>query len=253
MEDLVNIVSRTSTLVSKTSSILGGELTLVGKNNLNPSTNIDIKISNYLAKGLKQILKTKVISEEVTDDDELSNNYVWLIDPLDGTVNYISGSPDIAISVALVDSRFEAIAAVIYLPHYEEMYTAIKGNGAYLNDKKLQASAPSLKIASYGIPGDGDRRSERISQKLKSLISSRYILRQSGSAAVDICRVAKGCWTVFFEEGLFWWDIAAADLIATESGCSSITSDGETHDYEVNYLVGNCQPIFNEIKAIMEV
>jgi len=250
MDNLKAIVNETSLLVKQASLFLKEPINELSDGD-NPSTNIDVTISDFLTTELKNIVNVDVLSEEKVDCFEKSEEQFWLIDPIDGTMNFISDSPDIAISVALVDIDFNAIMSVIYLPFYDEMYTAIKNNGAFLNGKILNKTKAKLNIVAYGLPGDAPSRTDSIMNMLTFLIKNNYILRQSGSAVVDICRVAKGSWQCFFEEGLFVWDVAGANLIAQESGCQSFTSIPDI-EFKCNYIVSEESSVFHEIKTLLK-
>ncbi len=217
--------------------------------NQNPSTNIDYEISNFLSKTLKKILNIEVLSEESLNKPPIFHKQCWIIDPIDGTMNYISGSPDVAISVALVDAKFNVTLSVLFLPYFNELYTAIRGDGAKLNGKKLTTTAKSLNTVSFGIPSDAN--SKNISSDIKKLISNGFILRQSGSAVVDICKVAKGVWRSFFEKKARIWDIIAADLIAREAGnISDLILIN--NNYECDYVLSNSHTIHRQLKTLLE-
>lgn len=221
------------------------------KGDANPSTNVDKLISKFLTKSLKKIIDTDVLSEEEASEFSKPNSYFWLIDPIDGTINFISGSPDIAISVALVDREFNAVLAVVYLPHYDEMFTAIEKNGAFLNGKSLNKKTnPKLNIVAYGQASDASKHATKIAKVLDNLIKKKYVLRQSGSATIDICRVAKGTWKAFFEEGLFIWDTAAANLIVQESGRLTFTSTPD-RNFKCDYIASEQKQAFYDINNLI--
>jgi myo-inositol-1(or 4)-monophosphatase len=249
MKDLENTVNDVSMLVKQASLFLKDSVRTFGEEK-NPSTNVDILISDFLSSSLKHIIDIDVLSEESVSSFKWTSDHIWLIDPIDGTMNFIAGTPDVAISVALVDKNFDAFLSVIYLPFYDEIYTAIKNEGAFLNGKRIIHEIPKLDIVSYGLPGDASARIKQITKAITNLIRSGYVLRQSGSAAIDICRVARCTWKAFFEDGLYVWDVAAANLIALESGCSTfIVLSGE--EYQCNYLSCNTETFLDELKELL--
>jgi len=251
MENAKGIIDEVSILMKQASLFLKEPIKKQTSLN-NPSTDIDKKISKFLTKSLKKIINTDVLSEENVLGYSGKTETFWLIDPIDGTMNFISGSPDVAISVALVDKSFNAYIALAYFPYYNELYTAIQNKGAYLNGKKINHSKPKLKIISYGLSEDASKQKDKIVRILGKLIENNFILRQSGSATVDICRVAKGTWLAFFEEGLYVWDVAAASLIAKESGCVPLISSISENNYKCNYLCSNTQSINIELLNIIK-
>jgi myo-inositol-1(or 4)-monophosphatase len=249
VENLKTVIEDTSLVVKQASLFLNDPVEDISDGE-NPSTNIDVLISEFLTESLKKIINVDVLSEEEASNFIKPNDYFWLIDPIDGTMNFISGSPDVAISVALVDKFFNAIISVVYLPSYNEMFTAIKNEGAYLNGKILNRVDSKLNIVAYGLPGDAPKRKDNITKVLSLLIQHNYVLRQSGSAVVDICRVAKGTWQAFFEEGLYIWDIAAANLIVQESGRQSYTSLPDI-EFKCDYVTGESNSVLNEIRSFI--
>lgn len=248
--NLSHLVEQVAISIKRASSLLRNEIKKITDED-NPSTNIDTQISEDLSHSLKGIFDVRVLSEEdKKDPTDDSSKYTWVIDPIDGTMNFISGSPDFSISVALVDSNYSAILALVYLPSFDELFTAIEGRGAWINGKKIVHRSPQLKIVSYGIPGESTNEAQEISVILKNIISNGYHLRQSGSAALDICRVANCVWEGFFERGLFLWDVAAADLIATEAGCvSAVKMSGRR--YVCDYVCCNTEASLASLKRLI--
>lgn len=148
------------------------------------------------------------------------SDYVWIIDPLDGTTNFIHGMPQYAVSIALA-FRGKVEQAVVYDPARNDLFYATKGRGAFLNDKRLRVSK-RLRLADSligtGFPfrkGDNFKRYLKIIEELMPACAG---LRRPGAAALDLCYVAAGWYDGFFETGLQPWDCAAGSLIITEAG-----------------------------------
>ncbi|KFF97624.1 inositol-phosphate phosphatase [Streptomyces scabiei] len=143
----------------------------------------------------------------------------WVIDPLDGTVNYLYGLPSWAVSIAVrVDG--ETVVGVVDAPVRGEVYRAVLGEGAYVNDRPARVRpAPELGLALVGT-GFGYRAERRARQAdvLRELIPHVRDIRRGGSAAIDLCDVAVGRLDAYYERGLNAWDYAAGDLIAREAG-----------------------------------
>ena len=148
------------------------------------------------------------------------SEFVWIIDPLDGTTNFIHGLPQYAVSIALaVRGRVEQ--AVVYDPSRNDLFYATKGRGAFLNDRRLRVSR-RIRLADAligtGFPfrrGDNFKRYLKIMEELMPACAG---LRRPGAAALDLCYVAAGWYDGFFETGLSPWDVAAGSLIVTEAG-----------------------------------
>lgn len=144
----------------------------------------------------------------------------WIIDPLDGTTNFLHGLPHFAISVALEKSG-EIVAGVVHDPIKDEMFVAEKGGGAFLNDRRLRVSARKVMgeaLLATGIPfrGHGDR--EAFARQLDAAMRETAGVRRFGAAALDLAYVAAGRYEGFWEEGLSPWDIAAGILLVREAG-----------------------------------
>ncbi|TDP74874.1 inositol monophosphatase family protein [Roseateles toxinivorans] len=148
------------------------------------------------------------------------SEYVWIIDPLDGTTNFIHGFPVYAVSIALA-FRGQVQQAVVYDPTRNDLFYASKGRGAYLNDKRLRVSKRvrmAEALIGTGFPfrkGDNFKRYVKMFEEVMQQCAG---LRRPGAAALDLCYVAAGYYDGFFETGLQPWDVAAGSLIITEAG-----------------------------------
>lgn len=143
----------------------------------------------------------------------------WVIDPLDGTVNYLYGLPGWNISIA-AKSQEGVVAAVVFAPSINGFWSATKNGGAFYNGKKIKCNEPvDLKMAliATGFSYDLDLRTEQ-GERMRKLIPQIRDLRRNGAAAVDLCYVAMGAVDGYFESSLKEWDFAAGGLIATEAG-----------------------------------
>jgi len=161
-----------------------------------------------------------ILSEEI---GEINNDksFKWIIDPIDGTANFLHGIPHFAISIGL-EKENEIICGIIYDPIKDEMFVAEKGNGSYLNNQRLRVSSRSkLKdcVIFTGGPRN-DSKSRELSIKEYNNFSSRVLLpiRKLGSAALDMAYVAAGRCDGFWQRNLNYWDIAAGIILIKESG-----------------------------------
>jgi myo-inositol-1(or 4)-monophosphatase len=144
----------------------------------------------------------------------------WIVDPLDGTTNFLHGLPHWAISIAL-EHKGEIVAGVIYDPVKDEMFAAEKGTGAWMNDERLRVSARSRMIEAIfatGIPWGGRPELPAALQDMARLLPVCAGVRRWGSAALDLAYVAAGRYEGFWERGLHPWDIAAGLVILREAG-----------------------------------
>lgn len=160
----------------------------------------------------------------------IGNDYShrWIIDPIDGTTNFLHGLPYFSISIAL-ERDGEVIAGVVYHPISDEMYYAEKGAGAFVNERRLRVSArKSLEesVVSTGFMARGDL--DRFIRQFSAVMSQVAGVRRFGSAALDLAYVAAGRLEGYWEEHLYPWDIAAGVLLVKESGgYMSDTSGGQ--------------------------
>lgn len=175
-------------------------------------------------------LITEMIRAERPDDGILgeegadhagSSGLTWVVDPLDGTVNYLYDLPAWAVSIGLMRGQ-ENLVGVVYAPMLRggELYRATKGGGAYCNDQRLKASrADDLASAllATGFTYDARQRVRQAAVLAKVMASIRDV-RRIGAAAIDLCHVAAGRVDGYFEAGLKPWDLAAGELIAREAG-----------------------------------
>jgi myo-inositol-1(or 4)-monophosphatase len=170
------------------------------------------------------------------------SDYVWIIDPLDGTTNFLHGFPVYAVSIALV-YRGQVQQAVVYDPTRNDMFYASKGRGSFLNDKRLRASKRtrlSDALIGTGFPFRKGDNFKRYVQMFEEVMQHCAGLRRPGAAALDLCYVAAGWYDGFFETGLSPWDIAAGSLIITEAGGLIGNFTGEAdYLYQREVVAGN--------------
>jgi myo-inositol-1(or 4)-monophosphatase len=144
----------------------------------------------------------------------------WIVDPLDGTTNFLHGLPHWAVSIAL-EHKGQIVAGVVYDPVKDEMFYAEKGEGAWMNERRLRVSARTKMIESIfatGIPWAGRRNLPATLQDLARLLPQCAGIRRFGAASLDLAYVAAGRYEGFWERDLHIWDIAAGMVIATEAG-----------------------------------
>ncbi len=149
-------------------------------------------------------------------------NLVWVVDPLDGTHNYLRGIPHFCVSIALLD-RGEPVYGVIYDPLRDELFTASKGDGAFLNDRRLRVGKRESLDGAMLATGFPYRQREHLDAQwdlTRTLLTQAEDLRRTGSAALDLAYTAAGRFDGYFEIGLKPWDIAAGCLLVREAGGS---------------------------------
>jgi len=159
-----------------------------------------------------------VMAEEGSPDADRAGSR-WVVDPLDGTTNFIHGVTPFSVSVALEDAR-GLVAGAVYDPFHDEMFHASRGTGARLNGRAIRCSAADTAhaLVATGFPFRELSRLESYMRAFEGVIRSTAGLRRAGSAAIDLAYTACGRYDGFFEIGLSRWDVAAGTLIVLEAG-----------------------------------
>ena len=184
------------------------------------------------------ILAEETGSQHGAQDSE----YIWIIDPLDGTTNFIHGFPVYCVSIALA-VRGKVEQAVVFDPSRNDLFTATKGRGAYMNERRIRVSKRTRldeSLISTGFPfrpGDNLRRYLKIMGEVMERTAG---MRRPGAAALDLAYVAAGFTDGFFETGLSPWDVAAGSLLVTEAGglVGNFTGEADFIDHK-ECLAGN--------------
>ena len=175
-------------------------------------TNADTKAEKIIIDELTKSRKNySILSEESGSKENKDIDNVWIIDPIDGTINFLHGVPHFAISIAL-KSNNEIVSGLIYDPIKDEMFYAEKNNGAYFNNKRIRVS--KRKRMEDCLFASGEIDNENIKQQTNAKLS----IRKSGSAALDMAYVASGRYDGYFQKNLNLWDIAAGIIIVKEAG-----------------------------------
>lgn len=160
------------------------------------------------------------IGEETGAIDSEDGMHRWIVDPLDGTTNFLHGLPHWCVSIAL-ERKGEIIAGVVFDPIKDEMFTTEKGAGAWLNDRRLRVSGRrdmSVMLFGCGVPFAGSKHLPKFLRELAHLMPQCAGVRRGGAAALDLAYVAAGRFDGFWERGLNVWDIAAGALMVREAG-----------------------------------
>ena len=182
------------------------------------------------------------VMEESRPIENKNTKARFIVDPIDGTTNFMHGNPNFAISIAAeINDRLEA--AIIYSPITDEMFVAERGKGSFLNDKRIRVAARkklSESILITGIPHLGRGNKELFIKEMDMIIPEVAGIRRSGSAALDLAWIAAGRYDIFWERGLSIWDIAAGVLLVREAGGFAKGIDGSDKDlWNGNIISGN--------------
>lgn len=178
----------------------------------------------------------------------------FIIDPLDGTTNFLHSIPHFAISIAL-EREGQLASALVYNPVTDELYTAERGHGAYLNDKRLRVAARKTlaeSLLATGIPFLGRDGHERFLEELRPAMSATSGVRRFGAAALDLAYVAAGRFDGFWERGLQPWDIAAGVLLVREAGGLASDMDGGTKMFETGHILAANEHLHPQLRKLLK-
>ncbi len=190
------------------------------KGDKNLVTDIDRRSEETIAALIRRELPDHSLVSEEGTRLQGDSGYRWFVDPLDGTTNYAHGYPCFSVSIA-VEKDGEPLYGVVYDPNLEELFTAERGGGAFLNGKRLRVSAVSRlshALLATGFPPDVATAKENNLDHFADFMKRAQAVRRPGSAALDLCYAAAGRFDGFWELRLSPWDVAAGALAVTEAG-----------------------------------
>lgn len=197
---------------------------------------VDIETEKRLVQGLAKIIENAgFITEENSIENNANKEWTWIIDPLDGTTNFVHALPIYSISVALMHHK-ELVVGIVYEVNRDELFYAYKNGGAYLNEKRIfvsQTSSLDNSLIATGFPYYDFSKVKPYMECLDFYMQKSRGLRRLGSAAVDLAYVACGRFDAYFEQSLSPWDVAAGALLVQEAG-------GKVCDFNLqnNYVFG---------------
>ena len=203
-------------------------------------SDIDRMSESILIEALKEAYpQHKITTEESGSHGKARAEYEWIIDPLDGTTNYLHGHPQFAISMALLHKGVLQ-EALVYAPERNDLYLASRGKGALLNDRRIRVSNRielNQCLIGTGFPVVDQSMMDTYLAILKDFLSKTAGARREGAASLDLCALATGRFDGFFEFNLKPWDIAAGALIAKEAGAIVTDMQGEQNWLESGDIV----------------
>lgn len=231
-ENIKDIVKEAGKIMLKAEHIQNAVESKQGRANF--VTKYDVEVQAFLYKKLSKLYPNAAfLGEEDATHEDINGEFCFIIDPIDGTTNFIFDYKHSAISVGLMKQQ-EIVAGVIYNPYLDELFYAEKGMGAFLNDVPLKLSNLSLSegVVAMGTCPYYREKADETFHIARKLYDKALDLRRTGSAALDICYVAAGRIVLYYEMLLSPWDYAAGSLILTEAGGRISTMDKN----ELNHL-----------------
>ena len=194
------------------------------------------------------------LGEEGGEIKGTDGQHRWIVDPLDGTTNFLHGIPHFAVSIAL-ERDGEIVAAVIYNPVTDELYTADRGKGAFLNDRRMRVAGRrklSECVIGTGVPHLGRGDHPIYLGELRKVMGEVAGIRRMGAAALDMAYVAAGRLDAYWEYGISAWDIAAGVLLLREAGGFVSDQEGGQRMFERNSVVAGNERIHRELLGLLK-
>lgn len=228
-------------------------MTVNYKGRIDPVTEYDLKSEKFIVNKLNRFFPDHdILTEEGSNKDE-SSEFCWIIDPIDGTVNYAHGFPMYCVSIGLVYNN-KPVVGVVYDPERDEMFSAVKGKGTKLGNRKISVSREqnlerSLLATGFAYDIATARRNNLgLFSKMAKIAQG---IRRPGSAALDLCWLADGRIDGFWELGLYPWDTAAASLIVREAGGKVTRLDGSDYSiFDPDLLAANSS-LHKKMQAVL--
>jgi len=216
----VKAARRAGSIINR-AALEGGALEVKAKNKNDFVTQVDKAAEQAIIGVIRAAYPDhSILAEESGDTPGARPEYLWVIDPLDGTTNYIHGFPQYCVSIGL-EHRGVLTQGVVYDPGKNELFTASRGRGAFLDDRRMRVSkCTQLKdaLVGTGFPFKELSRLDLYMRQLQTLMTSSAGVRRAGAAALDLAYVAAGRLDAFWEMGLSRWDMAAGALLIQEAG-----------------------------------
>lgn len=252
----IKAARRAATVINRASFDLD-RITVSEKEHNNFVTDIDQAAEQAIVETLlKAYPDHAILGEESGPSKNLNDEseYAWIIDPIDGTTNFIHGYPNYCISIAL-QQKGVITQAVIYDPVRNDLFTATKGAGAFLNERRIRVSKRTKlqdSLIGTGFPYRSFDKVDRYLAIFKELTQKTAGLRRPGAASLDLSYVACGRYDGFWEFGLSPWDMAAGALIISEAGGLVSDAQGEADYLESGNIVAGTPKVFAPLLKVVQ-
>lgn len=260
LKDLKNITGQVCEIAKSTGAFIRQNVEKVQVSDI--QTKSQNSLVSYVDQEAERMIVSKLlelipdagfVTEEDTVDQSDNREYEWIVDPLDGTTNFLHKIPIFAVSIAL-RKQGEFIIGVVYNIMVDECFYAWKGGGAWMNGHRITVSGNedfSESLIATGFPYYDFNRLEQYLSTFKKLLSSTRGVRRLGAAAVDLAYVACGRFDGFFEYSLHIWDIAAGVLLVKEAGGTVSDFEGGDHYLTGSEIIATSPHIYEPLKEII--
>jgi myo-inositol-1(or 4)-monophosphatase len=223
------------------------------KGAIDPVTEYDLKSEAYITSRIKKRCPGHSILAEEGTGHKSESPFKWVIDPLDGTVNYAHGFPIYCVSIG-VEYEDDIIAGAVYDPERDELFHAAKGQGAFVNRKRISVSTEkrlNRSLLNTGFAYDVHKAARNNLGLFARMVKAAQGVRRPGSAAIDLCWLAAGRIDGFWELKLRPWDTAAALVILREAGGRATRIDGRAYNIFSGDLLASNGRIHNQMKKVL--
>ncbi|MBQ8804419.1 MAG: inositol monophosphatase [Tyzzerella sp.] len=249
------MINKIIEIVREASKLMTADIIIEQKgNDSNYVTSADVNVQHYLEQHLPKLIPGSTFLGEEEEEEVIESEYIWVVDPIDGTSNFIRGLGASAISVGLVKDE-KPYLGVIYEPYGDEMYWAERGKGAFLNGKPIHVSDRDFKHAT--LCSAASLYNKDLAKPCFNIIEKVYFesddFRRFGSAAIELAYLAAGRVELYFEIRLFPWDIAAGLVIIEEAGGFVEVLHEETFplDRPAGVIAANNRENFDKLREIV--
>ncbi|RTZ98373.1 MAG: inositol monophosphatase [Deltaproteobacteria bacterium] len=223
------------------------------KDTIDIVTEADIESEQIIIDSIRKVYPDHSILAEESGRLNEGKTYQWVIDPLDGTINFAHGLPICAVSIAFV-ARNQVAVGIVLNPFSGEFFMAIKGRGARLNGRPIRVSNTDHMIDALlatGFPCDRERVLDDLLTQFEAGLKSAQGIRRLGSAALDLCNIACGRFDGFWQQDLEPWDTAAGTLIVTEAGGTVTDDTGHSYHHHLKQILATNGRIHNDMLKMM--
>ncbi len=257
MEQLLLPVIREAGKIMTGARDIEGAMSEKGGDAANMVTVYDVAVQNFLIREITALIPDAFFfaEEKENNAEDLTREHCFVIDPIDGTANFVHNYHRSCISVALF-SHGEVVFAAVYDPYLDEMFSAVKGGGAFLNGKPIHASARDAQhafVAFGSCPYYKDAFGDATFRITYEFYRQCSDVRRSGTAALDLAYLAAGRNDIFFELTLSPWDIAAGSLLVSEAGACMTDMEGNPIDFSApSSVLATTANLYDMAKALIQ-
>ncbi len=232
---------------------LHDEIDIEHKGRIDLVTNMDRTVQAMIVEGIELLRPADGILAEEACEKRGNSEYMWIIDPIDGTTNFIHHIPFFCVSIAVMKAG-EPFIGVCYNPVSRDLFHALSGGGAYRNTDRISVSGTHALIDSLVATGFPYKQEtiDAVMMRFSRVVKNARGVRRFGSAELDLCHVAAGAFDAFWEEGLKPWDMAAGVVILKEAGGMVTSLDGSPFDLYMGDILASNGKVHQELLRCMD-